>query len=67
MITFYEDGPLKGMASLDVLVGARETEILKTAAEQLGRDLEDLARCAIEEAALDYARSHGLPLKAEEA
>ncbi len=56
----YEDGPLRGRASILVLIGSRETEWLKHAAEQTGYSLNELVRISAEEAALEYAKSNKL-------
>ena len=41
-------------------IGEREMRWLEDAARVTGRDVEDLARSAVEEAALDWARRNDL-------
>lgn len=57
MATFHEEGPLKGMATVEVLIDDRSTIWLKHAANTTGYTFDHLAKIAVEETALEYARS----------
>lgn len=60
MTEIHKAGPLAGMASVSLVIGARETEWLQHAAQQLGRTIDDLVRTAAEESALDWAKAQHL-------
>ncbi|MBL1436539.1 MAG: hypothetical protein COB08_010115 [Rhodobacteraceae bacterium] len=59
-VEIYEDGPLKGMASVTVLIEANNVAYLKHATIQTGYSIEELAEISVNEAALDHARRHQL-------
>lgn len=52
----YLEGPLKGQASLSILVNADTVAWLKNGAEYTGESVARVAEDALQEAALDYAR-----------
>lgn len=60
MAEIYEDGPLKGQASLYVLVSAKTVEWLLHASAETGYSLDRLAEISVEEAALEYAKERKL-------
>ena len=53
----YLEGPLKGQASISLLVNAKTIEWLKAGAEYTGDSVTHVAADALNEAALDHARS----------
>lgn len=60
MAEFYEDEPLKGMASVNVLIDVKSTKWLNHAAQTTGYSFDDLVTNAAEEAALNYAKENNL-------
>lgn len=53
----YLEGPLKGQASISILVSAKTIAWLKAGAEYTSESVDRIASDALEEAALDYERS----------
>lgn len=60
MTEIYKDGPLKGQASVDVLISAQAVQWLQHASKETGYSLERLVEISAEEAALSYAKSANL-------
>lgn len=59
-IEIYTDGPLVGQASVTILLSAKAVEWLTYASNEMARPIEELVEDSVEEAALDYAKSHRL-------
>lgn len=60
MAIIETDGPLNGMACVSVVIGKNETQWLQHASEYTGHSIDELVRNCAEEAALDWAKKHGL-------
>ncbi|OLP44127.1 hypothetical protein [Rhizobium oryziradicis] len=57
MAEIYHDGPLKGQASITILVNANAVKWLEHASKETGYSLDRLAEISVEEAALQYAKT----------
>lgn len=53
----YLEGPLRGKASISILVSAKTIAWLKAGSEYTGESVGRVAEDALEEAALDYERN----------
>lgn len=53
----YEDGPLKGQASVSVLISADAVKWLRHASNETGYTICRLVEISAEEAALNYAKT----------
>lgn len=56
----YKDGPLKGMASVTVLIEAENVKYLQHASNETGYSIERLAEISVNEAALRHALKNDL-------
>lgn len=56
----YADGPLKGQASVNVLIDAETLRYLKHASEETGYSIDRLVEISVAEAALGHAKTHDL-------
>lgn len=60
MAMIESEGPLQGRAVITILLSKQSTEWLQHAASRLDRDLDELAQTAVEESALNWAKSSDL-------
>ena len=56
----YNDGPLKGCCSTNVLINAEATAWLQHASKETGYSISRLIEISAEEAALQHAKKHKL-------
>lgn len=60
MVEEYKDGPLKGQASVTVLIDADTLKYLKHASKEIGYSIDRLVEISVAEAALSHAKTHKL-------
>ena len=59
-VEIYKEGPLKGQASMTVLISEQSVKWLQHASANVGYSLDRLVEISAEEAALNYAKDNGL-------